>query len=199
VQSGWETIKGVLMTPAETFAKMKREGGLGVPLLFMVLWGTLGSIVALAYQFLLHLAAPSMGGDAAQITAMQAMGISGGMLVGYAVLMPVFMVVTAFLGGGLLHLSLMICGGAKQPFETTFRTYCYATGAASMLQIVPGCGALIYAVWGLVSTCIGIAKTHEISTGRAVCAVLLPTVVCCVGVLFIAGAVVGTAMAAGAR
>ena len=29
--------------------------------------------------------------------------------------------------------------------------------------------------------CIGIAKAHEINTGRAVLAVLTPMVICCVG------------------
>lgn len=196
VKSGWETMKGVLGNPNETFAKMKREGGLGTPILFMVLWGTIGTLFGLGYQFALQLLVPSVSGQTAPPNALQMMGVTGGMIAIYAVMVPVFMVVSAFIGSGILHLSLMICGGAKQAFETTLRTYCYAQGSASMLQVVPGCGAVVSGIWALVATCIGLAKTHEITTGRAVCAVLLPTVVCCVGAFFIIGAVVGTVMAA---
>jgi hypothetical protein len=196
LKSGWETIKAVLGNPGETFSGMKREGGLGTPLYYLVLWGTIGSVVGLAYQFLLQLLAPMFGSDPAQSKVIEAMGVTGGMMIGYVIAMPIFMLASAFIGAGILHLSLMICGGAKQAFETTLRTYCYAQGSASMLQIIPGCGALVSGIWALVATCIGLARTHEITTGRAVCAVLLPTVVCCVGVMFVVGAVMGAAMAA---
>jgi hypothetical protein len=83
----------------------------------------------------------------------------------------------------------MICGGAKQPFETTLRTYCYTQGSASLLQVVPICGALVGGLWALVCVCIGLSKTHEIGVGRAVIAVLLPGMICCVGGVLIMGAV----------
>ena len=67
---------------------------------------------------------------------------------------------------------------------------------AGILQIVPLCGAMVSGIWALVCLCIGLSKTQEISVGKAVFAVLLPTVVCCVGVVVIAGAVFGAVMAA---
>ena len=96
----------------------------------------------------------------------------------------------------MLHLGLMICGGAKQPFETTFRTYCYAQGSASVLQIVPVCGAMASGIWALVCLCIGLSKTQEISVGKAVLAVFLPMIVCCGGLFLVFGAIFGAAMAA---
>lgn len=113
----------------------------------------------------------------------------------FAILMPAFIAVGSFFGAGILHLALMVLGAAKQPFETTFRTYCYVQGAAGVLQVVPLCGAMVSGIWALVSLCIGLSKTQEISVGKAVLAVLLPTIVCCVGAFLIIGAIVGAAVA----
>ena len=122
--------------------------------------------------------------------------MSTGMLIAFAIFMPALIALGSFVGAGILHLSLMICGGAKQPFETTFRTYCYVHGSAGILQVVPMCGAMVSGIWALVCLCIGLSKTHEISVGKAVLAVLLPTIVCCGGFFLVFVAIFSTAMAA---
>lgn len=96
---------------------------------------------------------------------------------------PLFIAFNVFLGTGLTHLCLMMLGGANRPFEATFRVNCYAYGGSMPLVIVPFCGGFIVGIWGLVLEIIGIASVHQISTGKAVLAVLLPTIVCC-GLLF---------------
>ncbi len=174
---------------------MRREGGLGGPLLYNVILGSIGGIAALIYNFALQLAGVSQQQGSAQ-NALAAAGLGTGAIVLIAVLMPVLIALSAFIYSGILHLSLMICGGAKQPFETTFRVYNYSSGAAGALQIVPVCGAVVSGVWALVCMCIGMAKAHEITTGRAVLAVLLPTIVCCVGIFAVVGAIVGVAVGA---
>ena len=193
----WETFRGVLLNPAQTFSTMKREGGFGAPLLYNVILGSVGGIAGLAFQFALGFGMGNVTGDGpgAEAPALPAL-FSQGMLVIGAVLMPAFVILGAFVYGGVLHLSLMVCQGAKQPFETTFRVYNYAAGSTAALQLVPFCGAYVGGIWFLVSTCIGIARSHEINGGRAVLAVLLPSVVCCVAVFAIIGAVVGAAAAA---
>lgn len=200
VKAGWETIKVVLTKPSEAFATMKREGGLGGPLLYPVIFGSIGSIAGLAYQFLMNLGTSAVAQQASHqsggINPAIFAGMTGGMLLVLAVFMPAFIAMGTFIGAGILHLSLMICGGAKQPFETTFRTYCYVQGSAGILQVVPLCGAMVSGIWALVCLCIGLSKTQEISTGKAVLAVLLPTVVCCLGVFIVVGAVFGAVMAA---
>src|SRR5205814_4280277 len=95
------------------------------------------------------------------------------------IFLPLFIVIGLFIGSGIVHLCLMIVGGAKQPFETTFRVLAFSHGSAGPLQIVPLCGGLISGVWALVCTCIGVARAHETDTGRAVLAVFLPLIVCC--------------------
>ena len=63
--------------------------------------------------------------------------------------------------------------------------------SGSALAIIPMCGSTIGLIWALVALCIGLAKTHEIDTGRAVGAVLLPVGVCCVLYVLVIGAFVG--------
>jgi hypothetical protein len=196
VKAAWETIKAVLVKPAETFERMKREGGLGGPLTYNLLLGTIGGIASLIYNFGIQFAGFSAQQHSASQQVLATAGFGTGAIFIFAVLMPVFIALGAFIYSGILHLSLMVCGGAKQPFETTFRVYNYSSGSAAALQVIPICGAAVSGIWALVCMCIGMAKAHEITTGRAVLAVLLPTIVCCVAVFGILGAILGIAMGA---
>ena len=201
VKAGIETIKEVLLKPSEAFARMKREGGLGGPLLYPVIFGSIGSIAGLMYQIVIRLmmqsAIASQAPQGSPFNSGMFAALSTGMLIGLAIFMPALIALGSFIGAGLLQLGLMICGGAKQPFETTFRTYCYAQGSASVLQIVPVCGAMVSGIWALVCLCIGLSKTQEISVGKAVLAVFLPTIVCCGGI-FVVFMAIGVAAGIGA-
>src|SRR5206468_3469341 len=96
--------------------------------------------------------------------------------------------------GGLVHLSLMLVGGANKAFETTFRVISFSQGSTAPLQLVPCCGGFVALIWCLVANCIGVARAHEIDTGRATLAVLLPVIVCCGGGLFLLFMVGGLAL-----
>ena len=196
MMAGWETIKAVLLKPSETFDTMKREGGLGTPLLFVVIFGTISSIVGLFYEYAFNLGLASLIPKGTGASPLASATMSTGYFIGMAIFMPLLIAFIMFVGAGIQHLSLMICSGAKRPFETTFRTYCYVQGAVYILQIVPVCGAIVGGIWAIVITCIGLSKTHEITIGRAVVAVLLPMIVCCGVVALAFGAIFGAAMAA---
>jgi hypothetical protein len=174
VTAAWETIKGVLMQPSATFSNMKRAGGLGGPLTFYLLVGTLGMVFLQICLFAVKVSGVTAGNAALanQPSSLTELAIT-------LVLIPVQIVLGTFIQSGITHVSLMICGGAKQPFEATFRTFCYAGGAISALFFIPVCGWAAATVWGIVAQCIGLARVHEINTGRAVLAVFLPLIVCC--------------------
>jgi len=180
-----ETLTMVLTRPAEAFSVMKREGGLGEPLIYALIGGCLGGIV----QFLFSLGFQSIGLFADKnnsLAVMTGMGIGS---VAMIILLPLFIVIVLFIWSAIVHLCLMIVGGANQPFETTFRVLAFTHGSTGPLQIIPFCGGLISFVWSLVCYCIGLARAHETDTGRAVLAVSLPLIVCCGGlvVLFMFG------------
>src|SRR5215475_2350339 len=177
-----ETLVMVLTKPGEAFAVMKREGGLGEPLIYALIGGCVGGIVSLLYQLGLQ----SMGFFANRHDTFAAMAGTGVGSAAFIVLVPLFVVIGPFIGSAIVHVCLMIVGGANQPFETTFRVVAFSQGSAVPLQIIPICGGLISGVWGLVCNCIGLARAHNTDTGRAVLAVFLPIIVCCGGVMLIA-------------
>jgi hypothetical protein len=175
--AGWQTTKSVMMDPTRTFSKMKREGGLGGPFLYSFLLSLCGLACSIFYQFIVMGVMKQSSGELSKVFGESAGG--AGLGLGFVFLIGIIAVPAGiFMMSGITHLSLKICGGATQPFETTFRTYCYASGPGAALQLIPICGGSIGAMWTLVCFCIGLAKTHQISTTRAVCAVLLPGVTC---------------------
>ncbi len=171
----------VLSKPGVAFTAMKREGGLGEPLLYTVVGSSFGIIV----YFLFALLMPSLMtfSDRNGLGRFVGTGVGSVALI---ILAPIFAVIGAFISAAIFHVCLMIVGGAKQSFETTFRVVCFATGSIDPLLIIPFCGGFIVAVWKIVLYCIGFARAHETDSGRAVVAVLLPLIICCGGGLLIA-------------
>ena len=49
----FDTLIMVLTKPAEAFAAMKREGGLGEPLIYAIIGGSVGGVIYFLYNFLL--------------------------------------------------------------------------------------------------------------------------------------------------
>ena len=177
-----ETLVMVLTKPSEAFTVMKREGGFGEPLIYAIIGGWVGGVISFLFSLGLH----SVGFFADRhnaFTAMAGMGIGSAAIV---ILLPVLIVICLFIGSAVVHLCLMIVGGANQSFETTFRVLAFSQGSTGPLQIIPICGGLIAGVWALVCNCIGLARAHETDTGRAVLAVFLPLIVCCGGVFTLA-------------
>jgi hypothetical protein len=176
-----ETLVMVLTKPGEAFTVMKREGGLGEPLIYALIGGCLGGIVSILFSLGLR----SVGFFVDRHDTFSAMTGMGGSAA-FIILVPLLIVIGLFIGSAIVHLCLMIVGGANQSFETTFRVIAFSQGSTGLLQMIPICGGLIAGVWAIVCNCIGLARAHETDTGRAVLAVFLPLIVCCGGVLLIA-------------
>lgn len=171
-----ETVRQVLLEPKAAFAAMKQTGGLGAPLFFFVLVGSIGGAAGMLYQMVFNSLQQPTTPEEQALVAMFASTAA----IGFSImLLPVLFVVVAFVTAGLVHLSLIIVGGAKRPFEATFRVACYAGGSTAILQLLPVCGALISSVWNFVCMIVGLSEVHGIGKGRAAFAVLLPSVVCC--------------------
>src|SRR5438128_5854947 len=175
-----ETLQMVLSRPVAAFTAMKREGGLGEPLLYATIGGTFGVVFAVVYNFVLR-SFTSLGDRHGALAHL--LGGLGWIVI--LILAPVFVVIGTFISSAILHVCLMIVGGAKTTFETNFRVVCFAEGSASPLLVIPFCGGLIAGIWKIVLYCIGLARAHETDTGRAVIAVLLPLIVCCGGIIFL--------------
>ncbi len=196
-----DTIKGVLFSPSETFEKMKKTGNMMDALLYCVMLFSIGNAVGLILQLPLNMALEAIG-------AKNEMDFFAGMFgqgIGTAVaifLIPFFTAIWFFLWAGLQHLTLWMFGGGKHGYETTACTYGYSIGSTAAFMMIPFCGAYVAGIWGIVVNIIGLAKTQEISTGKAAAAVLIPVLFCCivgvvigVAVFVVAGAAIAAALA----
>jgi len=179
---GWvagliQTVQQVLAAPAATFKVMKCEGGFGTPLWFHVILLALTTWVAIAYQMAALKVNPDavLGTMASQITPEEMQGS----LIIFLALSPVFIVVGVFATAAIVHLVLMAFGGVKKPFEATFRGVCYALAPASLFQLIPMCGGVIYLVTGLMLLTVALREIHKTDTLRATMSVTFPAVLCC--------------------
>ncbi|MEO5717040.1 MAG: YIP1 family protein [Chthoniobacterales bacterium] len=182
----FETLKLVLLNPTTAFTKMKPEGGMSEPLIYAVCGGSVGFIVY--FLFSLLMSSFGMMGDRNALAGLMGLGIG---TIFILIFIPVFLAIGLFIGAGIIHLCLLLLGGAKRSFETTFRVFCYALGSTYPLMIVPICGGAISGIWALVVEIIGLARAHETSTGKAALAIFLPLIVCCGGLLLF-GVMFGT-------
>ena len=187
VSALFETLRGVLLEPSVTFARLKLRGGFGAPLVFFIMLQMVGIIATEAYNWVIrnfNLPGVFLPEKEANAFAAQ-MGSTMGSLQ-WIIIAPVIMVAAAFVGAAITHVSLMLVGGAKRPYEATFRVYTYVTGAIALFNLIPCCGWLLAFVWGIVAETVGLSEVHQIGRGRALLAVILPLIVCC-GVIFAAG------------
>jgi hypothetical protein len=183
----FDTVSLLITKPSEAFTMMRPEGGLMDPLLFGLIGGSLGGIVSIIFQGLFQ----SIPGIAARNDPFHSLGIGlGVILLIYAVLMPLLVTVGLFIGSAILHLCLMLVGGANRSFETTFRVACFASGAANLFSMIPFCGGIIAVVYHIVLECIGLSRAHPTTTGKALMAIFLPMIVCC-GLIVLLGILLG--------
>jgi len=99
-----------------------------------------------------------------------------------------------FIWSAIVHLFLMLVGGANTGFASTVRVVAYSS-TVQIVQVIPLCGGTIAAVWALVLYIIGLAIAHRTTQGKSALAVLLPLALCCVCVAILVAAF-GAAIAA---
>jgi hypothetical protein len=177
----YETAKLFVTVPTEAFRRMSVAVDLGRPLLYAVLLGWIGIIAGQLYSIALR-------GVTANLLPFQsaegfAMGTGASIVV--MIVAPVLVLLGVFIWAAIVHLFLMMVGGANAGFGATVRVMCYGT-TAQLAQIVPLCGGIIGTVWAIVLEIIGLAKAHRTSQGKAALAVLLPLALCCVCIAIMA-------------
>ncbi len=176
-----ETVRLLVTRPREAFRMMDPEGDLMRPLLYAVILGWIGIVASQLYNLVFR-------GAMLRMMANQfhgaSFGGSMGMAVGMIVVGPILVIIGLFIWSGLVHLALMLVGGANRSFTATVKVLAYAQTSA-LAQVVPFCGGLIAGIWGIVLQIFGIAAAHETTEGKAAAAVLLPLVFCCTCIILL--------------
>src|SRR5262249_20031492 len=141
-----ETLMLLLTTPSDAVMIITREAGVGEPLSCALIGGCVGAVVSFLFSLGLH----SIGLFSDRQNALVAMAGMGIGSVAFIILLPLLVIIGLFIGSAIVHLCLMIVGGANQPFETTFRVLAFSQGSTGPLQMIPICGGVLSCVWGAV-------------------------------------------------
>jgi hypothetical protein len=162
-----EKAKGFLGAPANTFNDVEPEA-LVSALQYFAIW-------AVIYAILQTIIFYTLGRGVFQ-TPWDLLGLGNAALflfhpatVGLASVLGAFG--GLFLSGSWAHLFVRAFGGRKG-YGNTIKAFAYGNTPIFLFGWIPFVGAL-FSIWALVLDIIGIRQLHEISTGRAIGAVLL--------------------------
>src|SRR5262249_24208605 len=103
------------------------------------------------------------------------------------------------IGTAVVHVCLMMVGGARQGFETTLRVLAFAQGSTAWLNVIPCVGPLAIFVWVIVLEVLGIMRAHETTGGKASLAIFLPIITIGICVVLCVALAVGVAVSAKGR
>jgi hypothetical protein len=175
-----ETTKLFLSRPREAFERSSPTIGIGRPLLYGCILSFVGNVFTAIYEFCARSIVSSMPMHGAMNDWMSAewsippvARMLGTILVS-PFLIPLGILITA----GLVHLFLLLLGGAPGGYANTVKAESYSN-APLFLSVVPICGSIGGLFWALALLVIGLTVVHRISTGKAIAALVLPLVLCC--------------------
>ena len=173
-----EKIKGFLFSPSETFDASKED--------------TLGD--AFKYFIILLLISALFSAVIAVVVFSLFAGFFGRMLPGFMpallalawagaavafiavfIYMLIAGAIVVLIDGLWLHIWVYLMGGRKG-LTQTFKALMYGATPSLLLGWIPVIGFLA-AIWALIVEIIGIRQLHEISTGKAVAAVILAIII----------------------
>lgn len=168
VSAFFKTTRGALFSATQFFKKVGSGEGYLPALIYGLICGIIGSGGALVWQWYLF----TKWFPVRQLSDV-ASSIYMTLLI---ILVPMTIIFSLFLGSIVTHVCLVIVGGNKKGFQTTFRAIAYAF-SGNLFAIIPFIGNTIGAIYFLILTIIGLRESHAISTGKAVLAVFLPLIV----------------------
>jgi hypothetical protein len=171
------TVWEVLFAPSRAFQKMKIGGGFGRPALFVFLTSSLFTWLGMFWLLLILGEIPTN----IENSSLEPIRLSVGELVAFVPVAVIVSLLGPVLVALVFHVCLLITKGAGRDYECTYRVVAYATGATSVLNVIPVLGIFVAAVWFTVVTIIGFTRAQGASGGAAALAFFLPVIVCCGG------------------
>nr|QNO58309.1 hypothetical protein IGEJHNFM_00025 [Methanosarcinales archaeon ANME-1 ERB7] len=184
-----ERIKGFLFSPSETFDASK-EDSLGDAfkyyiVILLILAVLVAIIGAVAFQLIWGRFAAFLPPDAPSLAGM-------GPLLAVAIFIAVLVggIIGAFIDGLWIHLWVYIVGG-RNGVGQTIKAVLYGATPYCLLGWIPIVN-FIAEIWMIIVAILGVRQLHEISTGKAVLAVILAIIIPAI----IIGAIIASVMSA---
>ena len=163
----WGKTKGFLGAPSNTFDDVAPEA-LGSALKYFAIWAAIYAVLQTIVTYTLG------GGIFQAITGLFGLNVTAvydfnPVASGLMALLGAF--AGLFISGSWAHLFVRAFGGRKG-YRNTIKVFAYGNTPVFLFGWIPFVGGLFW-IWALVLNIVGIRQLHEISTGRAVGAVLL--------------------------
>lgn len=162
LQEWFETAKQVVFSPTQFFQQRQPEqdvmGLMKFATISLVISGVLTGLVAIAQNAIL-------GGLTMEVWISPVAGILGGVLGG---------TLGILIGGGILHIFVYLLGG--RGYMDTVNVAAYVTAIEAFFGWIPLVN-IAAGLYGLYVQVRGIENIHNMSTGRAAAAVLLPVLI----------------------
>jgi hypothetical protein len=164
----FRTTREVLFSPSHFFKRVAAGEGYWSPLIYGVICGVIGFGGAIFWQWLVL----------SHLFPFRRFSVipHGFVLTVITIAMPFLAALSISMASSVTHLCLMIVGGSKNGFESTFRAISYAW-SGYLFGIIPLIGGTVGGIYTLILVIFGVREGHGISTGKAVLAVLLPLIV----------------------
>jgi hypothetical protein len=166
-QAYWQTTRGILFHPAQSFAQWNPPEEMEGALLFLVIFGSLGQILAQYWVMFVHESITTQLG-----TAQDWFGFSL-----FILKAPFLVLLSTLFSAAVIHFFLFLLRGTSEKWSKTFALFAYLSGALACLQLIPVAGVFIAPIWGLVSGVCGLRELHRTTTWRVIAAFLLPLMI----------------------
>lgn len=170
-QAIYQTVKGVLFSTDGLFSRLHYKAGIGEPLAFGLLTGSIGAMFSVFWQSLML-----SGGLPSISDAIGGQFTVGLIFLVLIVFVPIAVIIGLFVSSATWHLFLLLLRGADNGFEATFRVIAYSQ-SAQLWGVIPILGSWISCVWQIIVQIVGLREIHETSYLKVVVALLIPVAV----------------------
>jgi hypothetical protein len=172
-----EKVKGFLFNPVDTFKKVKEETlgeGFRYFIVFLVIYSILSAI---AISATLGTIWGSMFSSYANIPGFGALFGSelGLSIITFFIMFLLFGLIGIFLSGAIIHLGVRLFGG-KRGYGETVKALIYGGTPSYIFGWIPLIGP-IFALWAFILEIFGIRELQDLSTGKALAAILVPILI----------------------
>ena len=173
-----EKIKGFLFSPSETFDASK-EDTLGDAfkyyIILLLIFALFSAVIAVVvFSLFAGFFGRMLPGFMPALLALAGAGAAVAFIAVF-IYMLIAGAIGVLIGGLWLHIWVYLMGGRKG-LTQTFKALMYGATPSLLLGWIPFINFLA-SIWALIVEIIGIRQLHEISTGRAVAAVILAIII----------------------
>ena len=178
-----ELVKGVLLSPTETFRKV-RPADLGETLKYYLILVVIYTILSVIIILVAISSAWAVIAALLPALGLTAPAVAGLGIILIAIILIFVHLLVLFIGAAWVHIWVWLLGGRKG-YMMTLKALAYGDTPYLLLGWIPFIG-IFGALWSFILWIIGVKELHEISSGRAAAAVILAALVILIFIILIA-------------